>query len=277
MKSTPVFLVALLAVALAFPGMSLSGDEPPPTHENRFGMRFVYIEPGGFHMGSPPAERHRDRNEHLHAVWITRGFYMQTTEVTQGQWIALMGEAPFRFEDCGLDCPAERVRLTEVREYVDLLNGRTEKGAYRLPTEAEWEYACRAGATTPYYWGDEPDCDMANFGNSWVVGLCKGANPGRPARVGSYPPNPWGLYDMAGNVSEWVSDVYALYSREPVTDPTGPVRGPYHVVRGGAWDDPGYLCRCAARDPRSGTGRSGARGFRLVWTPDRPLPRLDRH
>jgi formylglycine-generating enzyme required for sulfatase activity len=261
----PVFAFLLLAAPVLGAGPS---DGPLPAHENKLGMRFVHIPAGRFTMGSPERERLRGGNETPHEVVLTKDFYLQATEVTRKQWNILMGKGKYGHPDCGENCPAERMRLPEIEEFLRWLNQKEPEGTYRLPTEAEWEYACRAGTTTMFHWGDTPDCSRANFGNSLLVATCKGANPGKPAPVGSYPPNAWGLYDMHGNVAEWTSDVYAAYPKGPATDPCGAESGPFTSVRGGGYDDPWDKCRSAYRDYRPAAGRSGKRGFRTVWVPD---------
>ncbi len=173
---------------------------------NSLGMKFVLIPAGNFTMGSPSDEQGRDSDERQHKVTLTKGFYMQTTEVTQGQWRAVMGNNPSNFK--GDNRPVEMVSWNNCREFIKRLNRKESTDKYRLPTEAEWEYACRAGTTTAYSWGNSADCSKAMYEND--VGSNKnkcvnyvrdcGLTSDSTAPVMSYPPNAWGLYDMHGNV-----------------------------------------------------------------------------
>ncbi len=231
---------------------------------NKIGMTFVYIPSGTFLMGSPENERWRKKDETLHQVTISKGYYLQITEVTQGQWQAVMGNNPSKFDDCGETCPVENVSWVDAQDFIARLNAMDDANRYRLPTEAEWEYACRAGTTTRYFWGDEADCQKANYGNSGLSSECKNISPGKPAPVGSYQANPWGLYDMHGNVWEWCEDIYDEY--ESASAP-GPERLPdekKRVLRGGAYFDPAESCRAANRCWELYDYRLMDIGFRLV-------------
>jgi formylglycine-generating enzyme len=237
---------------------------------NSLGMRFVLIPAGEFIMGSPPGEKHRREDERPHLVAITRPFYMQTTEVTIGQWRALMGSG-FLLRWLGpVNLPVTRVSWFDVQSFINKLNAIGE-GTYRLPTEAEWEYAARAGSTTAYSWGDHIDCSLAMYAaNSHGVNLClydmhrfydEGDNP---APIKSYAPNAWGLFDMHGNVWEWVQDWYGPYPESRHTDPSGPRQGTVRVRRGGGWDEHGHACRSANRGYANPASRLLSTGFRLV-------------
>ncbi len=232
---------------------------------NSLGMEFVFIPPGEFMMGSPEHEPGRYDNEKLHKVILTRGFYMQTTPVTQGQWKAVMGNNPSHFKDCGDDCPVENVSWNDAQEFIKELSRMTGK-EHRLPTEAQWEYACRAGTDTAYNWGDDADCSKANYGNGWSS-ECKGTNPGKTMPVGSFPPNAWGLYDMHGNVWEWCQDWYGDYPDGTIKDPVGPENGRSRVRRGGSWGNGAGGLRSAYRSIYSPGGRSINLGFRLLREP----------
>ncbi len=232
---------------------------------NSMGMAFVYIAPGTFTMGSPENERWRKQDEQAHQVRIAQGFYMQVTEVTQGQWQTVMGSNPAKFVDCGADCPVENVSWLDAQDFIDRLNGMDKNNQYRLPTEAEWEYACRAGTKTSYFWGDEADCTRANYGNSGLTRECQDVGPGRPVKVASYQKNPWGLYDMHGNVWEWCSDSYAPYPG--VAGAEKPVDATRRIVRGGAYFDPAESCRSANRCWDPADYRIMDIGFRLVRLP----------
>ncbi|MDQ1336025.1 MAG: hypothetical protein QG552_2975 [Thermodesulfobacteriota bacterium] len=232
---------------------------------NSLGQTFVLIPPGAFNMGSPEDEPGRDDDETLHQVTITKPYLLQTTEVTQAQWEAVMRYNPSLFAGCS-DCPVESISWDEIQEFIRRMNVRGE-GTYRLPTEAEWEYACRGGATAMFPWGDEADCSKANYGNYWSK-ECEGINPGRTMKVGSFPPNAWGLYDMAGNVWERCQDWYdSKYPTEPVMDPAGPSAGTERVDRGGAWNYWARGCRSANRAKSEAHLRTPLLGFRLAWEP----------
>ena len=173
--------------------------------------------------GSPENEPDRSRNETQYKIKISKPFYMQTTEVTQGQWKKVMGNNPSGFKDCGDDCPVEQVSWNDAQEFIKKLNQMEGTNKYRLPTEAEWEYAARAGTTTPFYTGNCLSTDQANYnGNYPLTGCPKGQFREKTMRVGSFEPNAWGLYDMYGNVWEWCQDWFDDYTwREP---PVGPFR-----------------------------------------------------
>jgi len=237
---------------------------------NSLGMNFVLIPPGTFMMGSPADDQRAKWNEVQHEVTIRKPFYMQTTEVTVQQWRTLMGTRVF-FKKKGTDpMPVTDVSWEDCMEFIEKLNDRHE-GTYRLPTEAEWEYACRGGKTWVYGWGDTIDCPKAMYANNtlksadcvkWV--RTQGLPPDAPAPVASYEPNAWGLYDMAGNVWEWCQDRYGPYPKEAVSDPQGPSSGVERVRRGGSWYGPGQRCRCANRNFSHPANRYQTTGFRLV-------------
>ncbi len=235
------------------------------TFTNSVGMEFVYIEPGTFTMGSPSDEAGREDDEILHEVTLTQGFYMQTTEVSQGEWNAVMDYNPAYFENCGGDCPVERVTWNDALDFIDELNAAAE-GTYRLPTEAEWEYAARAGSTAAFASGSitetgcglDPSLDAAGW-------YCYNADETHPAAIKK--PNAWGLYDMHGNVWEWCSDWYDSYPSGPVTDPEGPLIGSARVMRGGSWLNVAASCRSARREQEIPTHVSRCCGLRLVLVP----------
>jgi len=244
---------------------------------NSIGMNFVLISPGTFLMGSPKEELGHDYTEEQHKVSITKGFYMQATEVTQGQWERVMGYNPSFFLNCGKDCPVENVSFKEVEDFIKKLN-EIEKGhVYRLPTEAEWEYACRAGTTTPYNNGGTIT-DAVTYHNedleriAWYYANSKeGTHP-----VGLKEPNNWGLYDMHGNVWEWTQDWYSRYPFGYRTDQGGPPHGWSKVRRGGSWRESPFFCRSAYRSSSRPEVRAPDMGFRLVMeipepkAPERP-------
>jgi len=237
---------------------------------NSLGMAFVRIPAGTFTMGSQPGEPYRGIDERQYPVVITRSFYMQTTEVTIGQWRPLMGRG-FLLRWVGpAGMPVTRVSWFDVQSYIAKLNDLGE-GRYRLPTEAEWEYAARAGTISAYSWGDDIDCTLAMYAsNSHGVNDCltfprpPHIPEDNPAPVKSFNPNRWGLYDMHGNVWEWVQDWYAPYPHQLQTDPRGPDKGAERVRRGGGWDDHGAALRSANRAHAHPASRLLSTGLRLV-------------
>jgi formylglycine-generating enzyme required for sulfatase activity len=239
--------------------------------KNSLGMEFVWIEPGTFMMGSRWNERGSFLQEHhKHEVTLTRGYYLQTTPVTQGQWKAVMGDNPSGFKDKGPDYPVEKVSWNAVQIYIQIL-AELVKRECRLPTEAEWEYACRAGSQTAYSFGTGAD-ELDQY--AWFEGNSGGST--RP--VGQLKPNPWGLYDMHGNVLEWCHDRYGEeYPHGPVTDPTGPDnRGNKNnrVIRGGGWRYKARICRSAFRVGIDPDDQSDAIGFRLVMPHNPRMTRI---
>jgi len=233
-------------------------------------MTFVRILPGEFVMGSPADEAKRDPSEVQHRVRIRRPFYMQTTEVTLQQWRAVMGKKIMFGRKGDPLMPVTRVSWFDCREFIERLNARGQ-GRYRLPTEAEWEYACRAGTTTAYSWGERISCDKAMYANSPMkydqcvqVHRAEGLPVNGAAPVMQYRPNRWGLFDMHGNVWEWCSDWFAPYGASVRTDPKGPDSGDHRVRRGGSWFGRGPTCRSANRAYGHPAQRLRTTGFRLV-------------
>ncbi len=192
------------------------------------GVKFVLIPAGTFMMGSPEDEEGRwDTGERLHHVTISKPFYMQITQVTQGQWKKVMGNNPSYFKG-DYNLPVESVSWNDVQEFISELNSMEGVDKYRLPTEAEWEYACRTGSTTAYCFGDDPR-RLGEY--AWYFD--NSGSETRPA--GKKKPNAWGLYDMHGNVWERVQDWWGKYPSGSVTDPEGPSSGSDRVRRGGCW------------------------------------------
>jgi sulfatase modifying factor 1 len=266
LRLTIVFIVLFTLCTLS-PSPSLAFEK---VFKNSLGMTFVLIPPGKFRMGSPLNEPHRDRDEVQHLVTISKPFYIQSTEVTLKQWRTLMG-AGFFAQHKGPDhIPVTRVSWYDAMDFIKKLNERKE-GFYRLPTEAEWEYACRAGSTTAYSWGNSIDCTKAMYANNSIKSRgcvdyvrSRGLPLDNPAPVKSYPPNAWGLYDMSGNVWEWCGDWYAKYPPQPVVDPVGPQSGSDKVRRGGSWFKYGFYCRSANRNYADPSDRYSTTGFRVV-------------
>ncbi|MCX5831706.1 MAG: SUMF1/EgtB/PvdO family nonheme iron enzyme [Deltaproteobacteria bacterium] len=254
--------------------ISIVMEKPaPPSAEARtftsptLGATFALIPAGTFTMGSPAGEPGRYDNETQHQVTISRPFYLQTTEVTQGQWQQVMGNNPSYFKKCGADCPVEKVSWNDVQEFIRKLNSMEGTDKYRLPTEAQWEYAARAGTQTPFSTGVCLATGEANYnGNYPLEGCTKGEYRQKTMRGGSFAPNAWGLYDMHGNVLEWVHDWYGNYPSGSVTDPEGPSSGSGRVGRGGSWFYSARNIRSAYRD-RDFPGYSYSfLGFRLLRT-----------
>ena len=228
--------------------------------------KMVYIQPGTFMTGSPSNEPKRDSDERQHRVTITNGFYMGATEVTQGQWKAVMGNNPSNFK--GDNRPVEKVSWNDCRKFIRKLNRQEGTDKYRLPTETEWEYACRAGTTAPFYTGNCISTDQANYnGNYPMPGCSEGRYRKKTIDVASFSPNAWGLYDMHGNVWEWCEDWKGDYPSGHVADPEGPSSGSYRVFRGGSWHYGARVCRSANRYFNAPGFRYFALGFRLARTP----------
>ncbi|KGN80028.1 hypothetical protein HW49_05670 [Porphyromonadaceae bacterium COT-184 OH4590] len=238
------------------------------THDveiNGVKFEFVDIPAGDFFMGSPENEVDRAVSETKHKV-ILDGFYMSKYEVTQAQWKAVMetDTTPSFFK--GDNLPVEMVNYEEVHNFIAKLNSVTGKN-YRLPTEAEWEYACRAGTSTPFNTGNTITVQQANFdGTEPYNGAPVGEFREKSLPVGSFAPNAWGLYDMHGNIWEWCSDWYSneYYNNSPEKNPQGPDRGYARIVRGGSWDEYAKQCRSAYRSAEDPKLRFISLGFRLV-------------
>ena len=224
------------------------------TFTNSIGMEFVLIPAGTFMMGSEDGE---SDERPVHQVTISRPFYLGKYEVTQAQWQAIMGKNPSLFQGA-TNLPVEQVWWTDVDEFVRRLNAKEGGAKYRLPTEAEWEYAARAGSTTAYSFGNDP-AQLKEY--AWY----KDNSAEKTHAVGQRKPNAWGLYDMHGNVMEWVQDWYGPYSANAVTDPPGAASGTHRMRRGGAWNNTAAVCRSANRYSVPGF-RDDFLGFRLVRT-----------
>jgi formylglycine-generating enzyme required for sulfatase activity len=225
-------------------------------------MVFAWVPPGTFLMGSPPDEEQRDESEAQHRVILTEGFYLGVHPVTQAQWRAIMDREFSQFKSN--DLPVVNVSRQECRQFCKRLAVR-DGGNYRLPTEAEWEYTCRAGTTTPFHTGDTLSTDQANFRGTWRYGKGrKGVYRRRTTPAGRFPPNSWGLCDMHGNVFEYCSDWYGDYPQGEVTNPVGPARGRNRVYRSGSWFFSAASCRAAYRNCGAPGARSVHNGFRLA-------------
>ena len=208
-------------------------------------LKFAWITPGSFLMGSPLDEANRSEDETQHRVSLSQGFWLGVHPVTQAQWHALMGNYPSHFK--GGDRPVEQVSWEECQQFCARL-GEHDGLRYRLPTEAEWEYACRAGCMQPFGWGATVSTDKANYDGNFVYGSgVKGMYREQTTPVGYFEANRWGVHDMHGNVWEWCQDWHGDYSRHAVKDPQGPPQGASRIVRGGSWSCPPRYCRSAFR------------------------------
>ena len=243
-------------------------DTSPSTYTNRLGQTFNLIPAGTFAMGSPSDEPGRSSNEGpQHQVTLTQPFYMMTTEVTQAQWETVMGSNPSGFSGCST-CPVEQVSWDDVQSYITEMNKRGE-GTYSLPTEAQWEYAARAGSTTAFYNGGITETGYDYDPNLDAIGWYYYNSGSETHPVAGKAPNAWGLYDMSGNVWEWCQDWYAYdyYCNSPTDNPTGPSTGSYRVIRGGSWCNRAQFCRAANRRNGSPAFWSILIGFRFVLSP----------
>jgi formylglycine-generating enzyme required for sulfatase activity len=228
-------------------------------------MRFSFIPPGSFLMGSPADEPERGYNEQLHLVTLTNGFWFGQTPVTQRQWIAAMRRNPSRH--IGDELPVDSVSWNDTRTFITAVAAKVGD-ELRLPTEAEWEFATRGGTTTPYYWGSKLDGTQANCnGNFPCTDKTNGPNLGRSSVVGSYAtvsPHPWNLVDISGNVWDWCADLYNVNLTGEMTDPKGPKRGSKRVIRGGGYGNCAMNCRSACRGSTVARWTSSGVGFRLA-------------
>jgi formylglycine-generating enzyme required for sulfatase activity len=237
-------------------------------------MDMIWVPAGTFTMGSPMTEvgRQADR-ENEHNVSHTQGFYLGKYEVTQAQYEAVMtgntdglNAKPSQWPN-NPDRPVEKVSHDDIQKFLIRLNSQQagnipEGWAYVLPTEAQWEYACRAGTTTVYSWGDDINSSRANY--NWDGGSTTGNDFKQTRNVGQYAANSWGFFDMHGNVWEWTADWYAAYSSGSQTDPEGPATGSSRVLRGGSWYDSGTYLRSAYRNNfHAPSHRANNFGFRI--------------
>ena len=229
------------------------------------GLEMVWVRPGTFLMGSPEAEAGREVDELQHRVTLTNGFWLGKHEVTQRQWESIMGTNPSHFKAAGKDAPVDQVGWSDCQDFIRELNAKVPGGGFRLPTEAEWEYACRAGTTTEFHYGDQLDSTRANFDGSVPYGTGpRGEFRNSTVPGGQFAPNAFGLHDMHGNVWEWCQDWYGAYPRNDVTNPVGPASGNVRVLRGGCWRRSAINCRSAARVQGSLRNRDFDLGLRIV-------------
>ncbi len=252
----------------ATPGFSHAVEATAPplqnntatSYSNTLNMEFIRVPPGTFLMGSTENQEGSTKERPRHEVHISKPFYLGKYEITQEQWLAVMGGVnPSNF--LSPTRPVDEVSWHDVQLFIKRLNAREDHSSYRLPTEAEWEYAARAGSEAVYCYGDDPE-GLAGF--SWYeTNSAKKTHP-----VGMLQPNDWGFHDMYGNVTEWVQDRYnkEYYASSPKHDPTGPATGKKRVVRGGSWINQASSCRSAARGYYSPDYTDSDFGFRIVKT-----------
>ena len=260
------YLLALLDHAKA---------QAPKEITNSIGMKLLLIPKGTFMMGSPESEEERRKDETQHEVTISKDYYLGVYEVTQTQYQKVMGKNPSHFQGAivgneNADLPVENVSWDEAVEFCKKLSDLPEEKkagrVYRLPTEAEWEYACRAGSKTAYSFDDEEDL-LPEYG--WF----NRNSSRRTHTVGLLEQNAWGLYDMHGNVWEWCSDWYGEYPKGAVSNPTGPKGGSDRVLRGGSWGSVAADCRSVNRDGGDPSDRNRLLGFRLALSSQSGIPK----
>jgi len=266
-----VVLVFFHLLALLHPARA----QAPKEITNSIGMKLVLIPKGTFMMGSPESEEGRKENETQHEVTISEDYYLGVYEVTQAQYEKVMGKNPSYFQGAKVgnenaDLPVESVSWDDTVEFCKKLSDLPEEKKagrlYRLPTEAEWEYARRAGSKTAYSFDDEEGL-LPEYG--WF----KRNSSGRTHTVGILEPNAWGLYDMHGNVWEWCSDRYGEYPQGAVSDPSGPKEGSIRVVRGGSWNGGAADCRSAFRFGGAPSFRGYSLGFRVALSSQSGIPK----
>ena len=260
--STFLLIVGVIFLSLA----EYLQAQQPKEITNSIGMKLMLIPKGTFMMGSPESEECRDKDENQHEVTISKDYYLGVYEVTQAQYEKVMGRNPSYFQGAivgneNADLPVDRVSWEDAVEFCKKLSDLPEEKkagrVYRLPTEAEWEYACRVGSKTAYSFDDEEGL-LPEYG--WI----KRNSSNRTHTVGLLEPNAWGLYDLHGNVWEWCSDRHGEYPKGAVSDPTGPCEGSNRVIRSGGWYGEAALCRSALRRGHVPSIRLNSHGFRLA-------------
>jgi len=259
---TACFLV-LVAMLLTSP--TLATKKPAKYVTNSAGMKFVWISAGSFQMGSTGKEKGRGDDEIHHQVTFTKGFYLSVHPVTQAQWQTVMGTNPSHFK--GDKLPVESVSWHDCQAFCKKLREK-DNSEYRLPTEAEWEYAARAGTTTPFHFGSTLSTELANYNGGFVYGPGKkGVYREKTTPVGSFLANTWGLHDMHGNVWQWCHDWHGGLPGQATVDPQGPKAGKNRILRGGSWGSHPVFCRSANRNFADPDERTEYYGFRVAFTP----------
>ena len=243
----------------------------PPTRQLDLGggvhLELILIQAGTFLMGSPASEAERDSDETWHEVTLTQPFYLGKYPVTQAQWKAVMGSNPSDFK--GATLPVEQVSWEDAQAFCAKVRQKSGQ-VVGLPTEAQWDFACRAGTSTPFHFGSVLDGTQANCAGNHPYGTTqKGPYLDKTSPVGSYPANAWGLHDMHGNVWEWCQDRYGDYRRQSVIDPRGPEVASSCVNRGGCWGSEAANCRSASRGRDVSSRRFNWNGFRLALSSSR--------
>ena len=229
-------------------------------------QRLRWIPPGRFLMGSPEGEAGRSNDEGpQHEVTINEGFWLFDTPVTQALYKAVTGNTPSFYDD-NPELPVERVNWKDAMRFIERLNGMIPDFDLVLPTEAQWEYACRAGTTTPFWCGLSIYTDQANYDGRYPYAdnVPKGEYRGKTVPVTTFSPNPWGLYDMHGNVREWCADGSREYGPEAVTDPVGPLDCFERALRGSCWYDEVRCVRAGGRSVARRAARDNGIGFRCA-------------
>ena len=266
MKRSLSFFSVVLVLFYLLALLDQARAQAPKEITNSIGMKLVLIPKGTFMMGSPESEEGRQKDETQHEVTISKDYYLGVYEVTQAQYEKVMGKNPSYFQgpkvgNENADLPVENVSWDDTVEFCKKLSDLPEEKKagrlYRLPTEAEWEYACRAGSKTAYAFDDEEGL-LPEYG--WF----KRNSSDRTHTVGLLEPNAWGLYDMHGNVWEWCSDWYGAYPNGAVSDPVGPLKGSFRVLRGGCWIVEAALCQSAGRRCNFPSGSGSYYGFRVA-------------
>jgi formylglycine-generating enzyme required for sulfatase activity len=265
MPNTPSIISKGIFLMLLFFVDQLQAQSPKEI-TNSIGMKLVLIPKGTFMMGSPKSEEGRQKDETQHEVTISKDYYLGVHEVTQAQYETVMGKNPSHFQGAivgneNADLPVENVSWDDAVEFCKKLSDLPEEKkagrVYRLPTEAQWENACRAGSKTAYLFDDEegllPEYGWFNRNSSR-----------RTHTVVLLEPNAWGLYDMHGNVWEWCSDWYGAYPNGAVSDPVGPRKGSFRVLRGGCWIVEAPFCQSALRRCNFPSGSGSYYGFRVA-------------
>jgi formylglycine-generating enzyme required for sulfatase activity len=274
MPNTPSNISKGIVLMLLFFVDQLQAQSPKEI-TNSIGMKLVLIPKGTFMMGSPEIEEGHQKDENQHEVTISKGYYLGVYEVTQAQYEKVIGKNPSLYQGAivgneNADLPVENVSWHDAVEFCKKLSDLPEEKkagrVYRLPTEAQWEYACRAGSKTAYSFDDEEGL-LPEYG--WF----SSNSSDRTHTVGLLEPNAWGLYDMHGNVWEWCNDRYGEYPKGAVSDPTGPRKGSDRVLRGGSWNGVASYCRSALRYWYVPSFRNNYLGFRLALSSPSGIPK----
>ncbi len=262
-------LSALVLLLVVFAASGCGAKRPDNSdvvawREPLTGMEFRCLPAGAFRMGAPFDETGRQPDEQEREVELSRPFCLGRFEVTQAEWEEVMGSSPLQAEGCEQsDCPVVNVNWLRIEQFAERLSARTGE-TFRLPTEAEWEYACRAGTRGPFSTGENLTTEQANYDGRYPYAHNPpGENRDRPTSVGTFPANPWGLHDMHGNVWEWTLDDYCPYEDLSTTDPIGTC-GALKVIRGGSWYFNAESARSALRYTHDPRHIGPSLGFRLV-------------